>query len=129
MGYGGSYPEAAKAIGRSGDGGVDGVINQDTLGVDRIYVQAKCWGNTKVGNSVVRDFIGAIDLKHADKGIFITTSTFVNGVKESIAQSSKRIILIEGEELAKLMIAHSAGVTIEDELKLKKIDIDYFGEE
>ena len=105
------------------------IINQDTLGVDRIYVQAKCWENTTVGSKAIRDFIGAIDLKHADKGIFITTSTFVNGIKESIAQSTKRIILIDGEELAKLMIAHGAGVTTEDELKLNKIDTDYFVEE
>ena len=129
MNYGGGYPEAAKAIGKSGDGGVDGVINQDILGVDRIYVQAKCWGDTSIGSRVIRDFIGAIDLKHADKGIFITTSTFVNGIRESIAQSTKRIILIDGKELAKLMIAHGAGVTEVNKLTLNKIDMDYFVEE
>ncbi|MFH1328449.1 MAG: restriction endonuclease [Candidatus Bathyarchaeota archaeon] len=129
MGYGGSDKDAARAIGRSGDGGVDGVINQDTLGIDRIYVQAKCWNDKSVGHPDIRDFIGALDFKHAERGIFITTSTFTKEVKENVDRSSKRIILIDGNELAKLMINHKVGVSVEDTFELKKIDMDYFIEE
>ena len=129
MGYGGSYKDAAQAIGRSGDEGVDGVINQDTLGIDRIYIQAKRWQDKPVGHPDIRDFIGALDFKHADRGIFITTSTFTKEVKGNVDRSSKRIILIDGNELAKLMITYNVGVTVEDKFELKKIDMDYFIEE
>jgi restriction system protein len=129
MGYGGSYKDAAQAIGKSGDEGVDGVINQDTLGIDRIYVQAKRWNDKSVGHPEIRDFIGALDFKHCDRGIFITTSTFTKSVQENLDRSSKRIILIDGDELARLMITHNVGVTIEETLQLKKVDMDYFVEE
>ena len=129
MGYGGSYSDAAKAIGRSGDEGVDGVINQDTLGIDRIYIQAKRWRDKSVGHSDIRNFIGALDFKHAERGIFITTSTFTKDVKENVDRSSKRIILIDGNELAKLMVTYNVGVTVEEKFELKKIDMDYFIEE
>ena len=129
MGYGGSDKDAARAIGRSGDDGVDGVINQDTLGIDRIYIQAKRWNDKSVGHPDIRDFIGALDFKHAERGIFITTSTFTKEVKENVDRSSKRIILIDGNELAKLMITHKVGVSVEDTFELKKIDMDYFIEE
>jgi restriction system protein len=129
MGYGGSDKDAAKAIGRSGDEGVDGVINQDTLGIDRIYIQAKRWNDTPVNHSEIRNFIGALDFKHAERGIFITTSTFTNDVIEKIDRSSKRIILIDGSELARLMITHKVGVSIEDTFELLKLDMDYFIEE
>lgn len=129
MGYGGSNKDAARAIGKSGDEGVDGIINQDTLGIDRIYVQAKRWNETQVNHSEIRNFIGALDFKHADRGIFITTSTFTKAVRENVALSSKRIILIDGNELAKLMITHKVGVSVEDSFELTKIDLDYFIEE
>jgi restriction system protein len=83
MGYGGSDKDAARAIGRSGDEGVDGVINQDTLGIDRIYIQAKRWDDKLVGHSDIRNFIGALDFKHAERGIFITTSTFTKDIIEN----------------------------------------------
>jgi restriction system protein len=129
MGYGGSDKDAAQAIGRSGDEGGDGVINQDTLGIDRIYIQAKRWNDTLVNHSEIRNFIGALDFKHAERGIFITTSAFTKAVRESVALSSKRIILIDGNELARLMITHKVGVSVEDEFELKKLDMDYFIEE
>jgi restriction system protein len=129
MGYGGSDKEAAQAIGRSGDEGVDGVINQDVLGIDRIYIQAKRWNEIPVNHSEIRNFIGALDFKHAERGIFITTSTFTKDIVEKVDRSSKRIILIDGNELARLMIAHKVGVSIEDTFELKKIDLDYFIEE
>ena len=129
MGYGGSDKDAAQAIGRSGDEGVDGVINQDTLGIDRIYIQAKRWNETTIGHSEIRNFIGALDFKHAERGIFITTSTFTKDIIEKVDRSSKRIILIDGNELAKLMITHKVGVSVEDMFELKKLDIDYFIDE
>jgi len=129
MGYGGSDKDAAQAIGRSGDEGVDGVINQDTLGIDRIYIQAKRWNETTVGHSEIRNFIGALDFKHAERGIFITTSNFTKDIIEKVDRSSKRIILIDGNELAKLMITHKVGVSVEDKFELKKMDMDYFIDE
>lgn len=129
MGYGGSYEDAADAIGGVGDEGVDGVINEDRLGLSRIYVQAKRWQNKYVGHSEIRNFSGALDIKHAEKGVFITTSGFTRDAQEGVERSSKRIILIDGNQLAKLMIEHDAGVTTEHEIKLRKIDKDYFVEE
>ena len=129
MGYGGTFKDAAKAIGGTGDEGVDGVISEDRLGLSRIYVQAKRWGNKYVGHAEIRNFSGALDLKHAEKGVFITTSGFTKDAYEGVERSSKRIILIDGSQLAKLMIECDAGVSTEREIKLKKIDKDYFVEE
>lgn len=129
MGYGGSYEDAAEAIGGAGDEGVDGVINEDRLGLSRIYVQAKRWQNKYVGHSEIRNFSGALDFKHAERGVFITTSGFTRDAQEGVERSSKRIILIDGNQLAKLMIEYDVGVTTEREIKLKKIDKDYFVEE
>lgn len=129
MGYGGSYRDAAQAIGGVGDEGVDGVINEDRLGLNRIYVQAKRWQNKYVGHPEIRNFVGALDFKHAERGVFITTSSFTKEAQESIDRSSKRIILIDGNKLAKLMIDYNVGVTIEDVYEVKKIDMDYFMEE
>ena len=129
MGYGGSYEDAADAIGGVGDEGVDGVINEDRLGLSRIYVQAKRWQNKYVGHSEIRNFSGALDFKHAERGVFITTSGFTRDAYEGVERSSKRIILIDGNQLAKLMIEYDVGVTTEREIKLKKIDKDYFVEE
>jgi restriction system protein len=129
MGYGGNFKDAIQALGKSGDEGVDGVINQDSLGLDRVYLQAKRYKDKSVGHPEIRDFIGALDFKHADRGIFITTSTFTKEIKESVDRSSKRIILINGDRLSKLMITYNVGVTTEDTFEIKKIDMDYFIEE
>lgn len=129
MGYGGSYEDAAEAIGGAGDEGMDGVINEDKLGLSRIYVQAKRWQNKYVGHSEIRNFSGALDIKHAERGVFITTSGFTRDAQEGVERSSKRIILIDGNQLAKLMIEHDVGVTTEREIKLRKIDKDYFVED
>jgi len=127
MGYGGSREEAAKVTKRTGDGGIDGIINEDRLGLDVIYVQAKRWqGN--VGTNEIRNFIGALSENHANKGVFITTSDFVPAARESARRVSQKVILIDGSRLAELMIEHDIGVTTTRAIKLKRIDSDYFEE-
>ena len=122
MGYGAS----GEALGRSGDRGVDGVINQDTLGVDKIYIQAKRYGETNsVPSREVRDFSGALDMKGVHKGIFVTTSSFSSEAEESVRQMQKNIILIDGVQLAKLMIRHNIGCT-EKNLIMKEMREDFF---
>ncbi|MBR5346047.1 MAG: restriction endonuclease [Deltaproteobacteria bacterium] len=127
MGYGGSLAEAGRSLGRSGDGGVDGVIDQDALGLDRIYVQAKRYvnGNT-VGSSAIRDFFGSLDRFKAAKGLFVTTSTFTDDARKTAELLSKRIVLIDGKQLVRLMIRYGVGCRVEDTLYLKKIDEDFF---
>jgi restriction system protein len=127
MGYGGSAREAGRALGRSNDGGVDGVIDQDVLGLDRVYVQAKryCAGNN-VGASAIRDFFGSLDRFKAAKGLFVTTSGFTQEADETARLLSKRIVLIDGARLAQLMIRYNVGCRIEETLELKKIDEDFF---
>ena len=130
MGYGGSREDAGKAVGRSGDGGIDGIINEDRLGLDVIYVQAKRWGNN-IGEPPVRDFVGALQGKRARKGIFITTSKFSNRAQEYISAIDSRdskVILIDGHQLAQLMIDHDVGVSVEKTYKIKRVDSDYFAE-
>ena len=128
MGYGGSREDAGKAVGKSGDGGIDGIINEDRLGLDMIYVQAKRWkGN--VGEPPVRDFVGALDGEGVQKGVFITTSHFSPTAKNFAERSSKRIILIDGKQLAQLMIDHNVGVSIEKTYEIKRVDSDYFAED
>ena len=129
MGYGGSRADA-EAVGRSGDGGIDGVINEDRLGLDVIYVQAKRWEG-KVGTRPVRDFVGALQGKRARKGIFITTSGFSSGVQEYISAIDSRdskVILINGNQLAQYMIEHNVGVSITETYEIKRVDSDYFAE-
>jgi len=127
MGYGGSATEAGKALGRSGDGGVDGVIDQDPLGLDRIYVQAKRYGNgNTVGPSAIRDFFGSLDRFKAAKGLFVTTSSFSAAAKETAGLLSKRIVLIDGRRFTQLMIRYNVGCRVEDVVQLKKIDEDFF---
>lgn len=127
MGYGGSAAEAGRAIGRSGDDGVDGVIDQDALGLDRVYIQAKRYaaGNA-VGPGAIRDFFGSLDRHKAAKGLFVTTSTFTASARETADYLSKRIVLIDGELLTRLMIRHNVGCRIEEVLHVKKIDEDFF---
>lgn len=121
MGYG-SFGER---LGQRGDGGVDGVINQDALGVDRIYIQAKRFNEANVTPSHVRDFNGALDMKGVHKGIFVTTSSFSSDAKESVQQMQKNIILIDGKQLAKLMVCYNIGCT-EKKLVVKEMKEEFF---
>jgi len=125
MGYGGSRKDAGQAMGKSGDGGIDGIINEDKLGLDVIYLQAKRWDNT-VPLKEIRDFTGALASKKAKKGIFITTSNFPNSVYDFVKQVEYKIILIDGERLANLMIEHSIGLSTVNTYHVKTIDSDYF---
>lgn len=131
MGYGGSREEAGQAVGQTGDGGIDGVINEDRLGLDAIYVQAKKWDGRSVGSEDIRGFIGALDNKEgAHKGVFITTSTFSPTAVETARKSrSYKLVLIDGKRLADLMIEHDLGVSAEATYQLKRIDSDFFVEE
>jgi restriction system protein len=127
MGYGGSAADAGRALGRSGDDGVDGVIDQDALGLDRVYIQAKRYAEgNNIGPGAIRDFFGSLDRHKATKGLFVTTSTFSSSAKETAEFLSKRIVLIDGEHLAKLMIRYSVGCRIEEVLHIKKLDEDFF---
>ena len=126
MGYGGSR-EDAEAVGRSGDGGIDGIINQDRLGLDVVYVQAKRWKNN-VGVPEIAGFAGALAGKGANKGIFITTSDFTKAAKDYDAAGFK-IILIDGKRLAQLMIDHNVGVSTAKTYEIKRVDSDYFIED
>lgn len=128
MGYGGSRQEAGKAVGRAGDSGIDGIIKEDRLGLDVIYVQAKRWEGM-VGRPEIQKFAGALQGQRARKGIFITTSGFSKDAHDYVASIDSKIILIDGEELAKLMIDHGIGVTEVASYVVKRIDSDYFGQE
>jgi Restriction endonuclease len=130
MGYGGSIKDAGKAIGKSGDEGIDGTIKEDKLGLDIIYIQAKRWkpGNV-VGRPELQKFVGALAGQGAKKGIFITTSNFTKEALEYTPRNETKIVLIDGEHLAQLMIDYNLGCTIQQVYELKKIDSDYFGEE
>jgi restriction system protein len=127
MGYGGSAENAGRTLGRSGDDGVDGVVDQDALGLDRVYIQAKRYkdGNN-IGSGAIRDFFGSLDRHKATKGLFVTASTFSPAAKETAQSLSKRIVLIDGDELARLMIRQNVGCRIEDTLHIKKIDEEFF---
>jgi restriction system protein len=127
MGYGGSRKDAGQALGRSGDGGIDGIVKEDKLGLDTIYLQAKRWDNP-VPVKEIRDFTGALASKKAKKGIFITTSSYPQSVYEFVTQVEYKIILINGEQLAELMIEHNVGLSTINEYQVKKIDNDYFEE-
>lgn len=128
MGYGGSREEAGRAVGRSGDGGIDGVINEDRLGLDAIYLQAKRWNNV-VGRPDIQQFVGALAGQRASKGVFITTSRYTQEAKDYAASSNYKVVLIDGERLADLMIEHDLGVSVAATYQLKRIDSDFFSEE
>ena len=129
MGYGGSRKDAGQAVGQVGDGGIDGIIKEDKLGLDAIYLQAKRWEGT-VGSPVVQGFAGALIGKKARKGVFITTSNFSPQARSFASGTENlKIILIDGEQLAQLMIDHDVGVTEESRYIVKKVDLDYFGDE
>jgi restriction system protein len=127
MGYGGSRKDAGEVTGKSGDGGIDGVIKEDKLGLERIYIQAKKWEGA-VTITAVRDFAGSLSVHKARKGIMITTSTFPASAVEFAMRSEYRIVLIDGKKLAELMIEHNVGVATKEVFEVKKIDSDYFEE-
>jgi len=129
MGYGGGRVEMGRALGRVGDGGVDGVIKEDELGLDVVYVQAKRLNpDNAVPIREVRDFVGGLEGHRATKGVFVTTSYFPSTAYEYVARVSKRVVLIDGRELATLMIRHRVGVRVKDVYEVKKFDEDYFVE-
>lgn len=127
MGYGGTSEEAGRALGQRGDDGVDGVIDQDPLGVDQIFVQAKRYAEgNNIGAGAIRDFYGALSLKKAHKGIFVTTSAFSQPAIDTARGLGSRIVLIDGLQLSRLMIRYNVGCRDEDVLHLKKVDEDFF---
>ncbi len=128
MGYGGSWEEAGNAVGGSGDGGIDGIINEDRLGLDVIYIQAKRW-ESPVGSPQVRDFVGALAGQRDAKGVFITTSSFTQDARDYVRTVGTKIILIDGRQLAEYMLDYNVGVITEASYELKRIDTAYFEDE
>lgn len=129
MGYGGSLKDAGQAIGRSGDGGIDGVIKEDLLGLDNIYVQAKRWTDKSIGSPDIDQFAGALSKKKANKGIFITTSSFSRDALASVKEYGAKIVLIDGVQVAQFMIDYGVGVALDQIYELKKLDSDFFEED
>ncbi len=127
MGYGGSRKDAGTAIGQSGDGGVDGIINEDRLGLDVVYIQAKRWENS-VGRPTVQAFAGSLEGFRARKGVLITTSFFSKDARDYVERIEKKIVLIDGDQLAQFMIDYGIGVTEVATYSVKKADLDYFGD-
>ncbi|MGC9515777.1 restriction endonuclease [Methanocrinis sp.] len=129
MGYGGSRKDAGEAVGRSGDGGIDGIIKEDKLGLDAVYIQAKRWEGT-VGRPTVQAFAGSLMGNRAGKGVLITTSQFTKDAKDYVKTIQQpKIVLIDGGRLAQFMIDHDIGVADVATYRVKKVDLDYFGEE
>ena len=126
MGYGGSRSDAARAVGKSGDEGIDGIIDEDRLGLDTIYLQAKRWSENPVGRSEIQKFVGALQGKRAKKGIFITASRFTDHARDYASSIDTKVVLIDGRRLADLMIDHDVGVSIVATYEQKRIDSDYF---
>jgi len=128
MGYGGSISDAGRSIGRSGDEGIDGIIKEDRLGLDVIYIQAKRWENV-VGRPEIQKFVGALAGQGAKKGVFITTSRYTNDAREYQPKNETKIVLIDGEQLAELMIDFNLAVSTAKTFEIKRIDNDYFSNE
>jgi len=129
MGYGGTADSPGRQLGQSGDGGVDGVVDQDPLGVDQIYIQAKRYGDANlVGPGAIRDFFGALSLRKATKGIFVTTSSFTEQAKTTAGGLGSRIVLIDGDTLARLMVSYDIGCRVQSTLAIKTVDDDFFDE-
>lgn len=127
MGYGGSSEDAGRAIGQSGDDGVDGVIDQDPLGVDQIYIQAKRYReDNQVGPAAIREFFGSLSLKKAQKGIFVTTSGFSKSAQETARQLGGRIVLIDAAQLGRLMVRYNVGCRDQEIIHIKRVDEDFF---
>ena len=130
MGYGGGNAAMGRVTGRSGDGGIDGTIREDALGPDEVYLQAKKYGDCNtVGEVDLRNFAGAIDAAGTTKGVFVTTAGFTRAARDYVARSPKRIVLIDGEELARLMVQHGVGVRTRVRHEIKRIDEDCFDQE
>jgi restriction system protein len=130
MGYGGSRTDAGRALGKTGDGGIDGVIDQDQLGLDRIYIQAKKYDpDNAVSEPEIRNFCGSLGANKAAKGVFVTTSYFTKPAVDFAERHPYKVVLIDGELLARLMIHHSVGVRIVETMHYKKLDDEYFPEE
>ncbi|WP_296753089.1 restriction endonuclease [Thiobacillus sp.] len=128
MGYGGTQEDAGRVVGKSGDGGIDGIINEDRLGLDVIYIQAKRW-EADVGRPEIQKFVGALAGNKASKGVFITSSGFSKGAAEYASQVNHRVVLIDGPMLAELMMDHDLGVSTKDVYTVKRLDTDYFEED
>ncbi len=128
MGYGGSDIDNGEVTSKSGDEGIDGIIKEDKLGLDKIYIQAKKWENT-IGRPEIQKFVGALHGKRAKKGIFITTSNFTKEAIEYAIILDVSVVLIDGKQLTKLMIENDLGVTVKDTIKIRRLDTDYFIEE
>ncbi len=128
MGYGGSLVDAGQAIGRTGDGGIDGIIKEDKLGLDVVCIQAKRWKDT-VGRPDVQKFAGSMEGFRARKGVLLTTSAFSKEAEEYVNRIERKIVLIAGRRLAQLMIDHDIGVATARAYVVKKVDLDYFEEE
>lgn len=129
MGYGGSRANVVQRLGKSGDEGIDGVVNEDPLGLDVVYIQAKRYAaDNTIGRERIQQFAGALVGQGASKGVFVTTSSFSRGAIEYALKVPQRIILIDGKELARLMVQYGVGVRIERTVELKRIDLDYFDE-
>lgn len=128
MGYGGNRKDAGEVLGKSGDGGIDGVIKEDKLGLDTIYIQAKRWTDS-VQRPQIQQFAGALQGNRARKGVFITTARFSEGAKQFAGTIESKIVLIDGLMLSNLMIDHDVGVAVESRFEIKRVDQDYFGED
>lgn len=129
MGYGGTQENAARAVGKSGDDGIDGIIDEDKLGLDSIYIQAKRYQrDAKIGVHFIRDFIGALQGYKANKGVFLTTACFTKEATDFVSKVQSRVVLIDGQKLANLMIDYGIGVSTRMNYEIKQLDTDYFGE-
>lgn len=128
MGYGGTREDAGQVVGKSGDGGIDGIINEDRLGLDVIYIQAKRWEGD-VGRPEIQKFVGALAGNKANKGVFITTSGFTKEARAYAGQVNSKVVLIDGAMLADLMIDHNIGVSTRETYEIKRVDSDYFAED
>jgi restriction system protein len=128
MGYGGTQEAAGRVVGKSGDGGIDGIINEDRLGLDVIYIQAKRW-EADVGRPEIQKFVGALAGNKASKGVFITSSGFSRGATDYASQVNHRVVLIDGVLLAELMMDYDLGVSTKDVYTVKRLDTDYFEED
>lgn len=128
MGYGGTRADAGRAIGQSGDGGIDGIIDEDRLGLDSIYIQAKKW-EAAIGRPEIQKFVGALQGQRAHKGVFITTSDFTREAREYVNNINTKVVLVNGFSLARLMIENNVGVSVAATYSVKKIDTDYFLDE
>ena len=127
MGYGGSRENVVQRIGKSGDEGIDGIVNEDPLGLDVVYIQAKKYErDSKIGREQIQSFAGALVGKNASKGIFVATCSFSRHAQEYAERVPQRIILIDGEELVRLLIRYDVGVRLERQIQIKRIDLDYF---